>query len=112
MIELQSATDVEVVNNQMQYAGQDATQPMVWARSVIAAVGGVTIRRNTVRGRAGALLVVAAGKQLLGKIEVSNNTAEDMAATVQCELADKARQSPISIANNRVGSAANLCTQP
>ena len=111
MIELQSATEVEVVNNQMQYAGQDPTQPVVQARSVIAAVGGVMIRRNTIRGRAGALLVVAAGEQPLGKIEVSNNTAADVAATVQCGLADKARQSPMRVRKNRVGAAPNLCTR-
>jgi hypothetical protein len=109
MIELQSATDIEVSDNQMQYAGQDATQPMMWARSVIAAVGGVTIRRNTVRGRTGALLVVAAGKQLLGKIDVTNNTADELTATVQCAVDDKARQSRISVGKNQVGTARNLC---
>ncbi len=112
MVELQSATDVEVGNNQMQYAGGDATQPMVWARSVIAAVGGLKIRRNTVRGQVGALLVVAAGQQPLGKIELSNNAADDVAATVQCQANDKARQAQIVIVNNQVGPARNLCVLP
>ncbi len=111
MIEVQSATDIDVSNNQMQYAGQDTSQPIMWARSVIAAVGGVTIRRNTVRGRAGALLVVAAGKQVLGKIEVTNNTADEVTATVQCAVDDKARQSRITVGPNQAGAARNLCAR-
>lgn len=109
VIELQSMTNFEMTKNAVQYAGDDGTQPMVWARSVIADVGGITIRDNNLRGKSGALMWVSARDRAVGRIDILNNTAADVGATLRCEVNDKAMHARIKLSKNRVGKATRVC---